>query len=214
MARYRQGLACAALALGLLVRAGAAQAQQPPVRDLEASLGLLPGLVDSREHGAFVELVKAMDAVYPGAIRINVYPMARSIRNLTSGKADFHLPALRDTDVPDSKLIFGVADEIIGTLSNVIYSNVNKPLSRADIDAALARGGPFPYLLEATGGDEAVSYPYQPNNQIVPKGERGREINAIVSECIRKLRASGELERLYFKIHRPYSDWQPAKERW
>jgi polar amino acid transport system substrate-binding protein len=53
---------------------------------------------------------------------------------------------------------------------------------------------------------------YSTNHDIIaiPKGERGREVNAIVSDCIRKLRASGELQRLYSKIHRPYSDWQPA----
>jgi polar amino acid transport system substrate-binding protein len=239
-----------------MLGSGEAFAGEPLPRDLEASLGLLPGLVDSPDSGAFVDLVKAMDAVYPGQIRIQVYPMARSVRNVITGKADFHLPALRDPEVPESDL-FGVADEIIGTLSNVIYSHQKKPITRQEIDDALARGGPFPFRLESAGGEVPVKYPYQPNNQIhlalkkvnagridgfihpqeeadrivmelelrhihralystnddiiaIPRGERGREVNAILSDCIRKLRASGELRRLYSRIHSPYADWQPA----
>jgi polar amino acid transport system substrate-binding protein len=251
----------AAVGLAICLGVSRAPAQTGEHRDLRASLGLLPGLIDSRDEGAFVDLVKAMDRVYPGRILINVYPMARSIRNLTSGEADLHLPALRDANVPESKLMFRIAEEKIGTLSNVIYSNVGKKLTRADIIGAIAKGGKFPYLLEATGGDEAVEYPYRANNQIdlslkmlnagridgfihpqeeadalivalrlgrisrslystnddivaIPKGAHGDEVNRIVSECLRKLRASGELETLYGKIHRPYSDWQPSEMGW
>jgi polar amino acid transport system substrate-binding protein len=249
---------CLALAGG----GALARAQSEPPRELRASLALLPGLVDSAEQGAFVELVKAMDAVYPGRIQIRVYPMARSIQTVIDGEADFHVPILRDPEVPAEQLPYAVADESFGVLANVIYSHVSRKLSRDDIERALARGGEFPYRIEATGGGGlAVRYPHKPNNKIdlalkklnagrldafihpqeeadalieahrlkhihralystnydmivIAKGEAGSAVNALVSACVRQLRDSGELERMYGRVHRPYSDWQPAAMGW
>ena len=43
----------------------------------------------------------------------------------------------------------------------------------------------------------------------VTGGPRGDFVDNILSKCIRQLRNSGELQRLYSRIHRPYDPWQP-----
>lgn len=43
----------------------------------------------------------------------------------------------------------------------------------------------------------------------VTKGPRGDFVDNILSNGIRQLRESGELQRLYSRIHRPYDPWQP-----
>jgi ABC-type uncharacterized transport system involved in gliding motility auxiliary subunit len=68
-------------------------------RDLRASMGLLPGLVDSPTEGAFVDLVRAIDDVYPGHIEIHVFPMTRSLDASASPKPGLAvLPLARTSD--------------------------------------------------------------------------------------------------------------------
>jgi polar amino acid transport system substrate-binding protein len=246
------------LVLGL---PGLAAAQQPAATypDLRASLGLMPRLVDSAEQGAFVELVRALDAVYPGRIEIRALPHSRSIHDVLRGAADFHLPALRDAQVPDAQLPYRLVDEKVGTLASVLYSNVKRPLTERQIAAAIAQGGEFPYLLEAVSKDRGFPHRrvdkikaallrlnlgridgfihpqeeadalivelklkhirrelYSLNDDVllVSKDERGEQVNRLLSESIRELRASGELERLYRKIHGPFVPWQPCEMGW
>lgn len=44
---------------------------------------------------------------------------------------------------------------------------------------------------------------------MIAKGPKGEEVNWLLSDCIKKLRATGRLEQLYRKIHDPYVEWQP-----
>ena len=94
-------------ALGL-VFAGLVAAAQPaaPPRPLVASLARLPGLAEGPDKGAFVEVVKAMAELHPGGIRIELYPFARSFRNMEAGQADFHIPSMRNPEIPADKLSF------------------------------------------------------------------------------------------------------------
>jgi polar amino acid transport system substrate-binding protein len=48
----------------------------------------------------------------------------------------------------------------------------------------------------------------------IPKGERGREIDRIISTALRKLKKSGELQKITQTIHKPYEDWQPYQMNW
>lgn len=43
----------------------------------------------------------------------------------------------------------------------------------------------------------------------IVKGERGQFVDQVLTSGIKKLRRSGELQRLYRKIHKPYNPWQP-----
>jgi polar amino acid transport system substrate-binding protein len=231
-------------------------------RDLEASLAILPGLADTPDQGTFVELVKAMDDVYPGKIRISVYPYARSFNNVISGIADFHIPALRNPSIPDANLGYRYVAEKMGSVHMVLYSRADKILTRQDIMKALEAGGPFPYMIEVSAGAEAnCAFPARPTNNfeqsllkldskridaiwnaqeetdlilkrlkrknihrsywgtfddviVVHKGPRGDEVDQILSELLRKLKASGRLESIHRKAHLPYIDWQPADMNW
>jgi hypothetical protein len=44
---------------------------------------------------------------------------------------------------------------------------------------------------------------------VIPKGDKGKEIDKIISQCLIKLRDSGKLQELHQKVHLPYQDWQP-----
>ncbi|OOF27726.1 ABC transporter substrate-binding protein [Salinivibrio sp. IB872] len=44
---------------------------------------------------------------------------------------------------------------------------------------------------------------------VIPKGEKGQAIDAYLTALITRLRDSGALAREYYKVHRPYVDWQP-----
>lgn len=123
-------------------------------RDLVATLAYIPGLAESQDEGTFVELVKAMDEVYPGKITIGIYPFARSFNNLLNGEADFHLPAMRNPAVDEPKLPYRYVSEIIGKLSMVLLSNIEKPITKQMVLDAIAQGGPFPYKIEVNAGAE------------------------------------------------------------
>ena len=124
-------------------------------KDLTASLAQLPGLADSPDKGAFVDLVKAIDEVYTeGRIKIELYPMARSINNVIEGKKDFHIPMLKSPVIKDvSVLPYHIVSEKMGIVSIVIYSHVDKKLTRRMLDQA-AKGGNFSYKIESAGGME------------------------------------------------------------
>lgn len=66
-----------------------------PVRILNAHLGELPGLINADKTGPFVDLVRAIDELYPEvSIRITIYPLARAMAGVIAGTADFSLPAI------------------------------------------------------------------------------------------------------------------------
>jgi polar amino acid transport system substrate-binding protein len=209
---------------------------------LVASLAQIPGLADSPDKGTVVDIVKAIDDVYPGKIKIELYPFARSINNVIEGKADFHIPILRNPAIPSTKLPYQFVTEAMGYVSIVICSNQDKIITRKMIDDALAKGGQFPYIIEVAAGLEP-NYPFPsigfndldqtilklknkridafmwtpmssaPNKItqspygkfddaiLIPKGPKGDETNQILSDCLKKLRASGRLQELYKKMH-------------
>jgi polar amino acid transport system substrate-binding protein len=232
-------------------------------KDLKASLAQLPGLADTPDKGAFVDIVKAIDDVYTdGKITIELFPFPRSYSNIIQGKADFHMPSLRNPLVDEKKLPYRIVTERMGVVSLVIYSNVNKIITKKMIDDAVAKGGKFPYKIEAGGGmEDLYPFPITASNNleqtmqkinsnridaliwaqeepdlvlkkmklktihrehyqdlddviITTKNPRGEEVNKILSTAIKKLRASGRLQKLYEKTHKPYDNWQPANMGW
>ena len=124
-------------------------------KDLEASLAELPGLADSPDHGTFVELVKAIGDVYTdGKITIRVFPFARSVSNVITGRADFHIPTVRNPMVDQTKLPYGTVTVPMGKVTLVIYSNSANQISKKMLDAAIAGSKNFPYKIEIPGGIE------------------------------------------------------------
>lgn len=232
-------------------------------KDLTASLALLPGVIEGPDKGPFVDLVKAIAGVYTdGKIKIETYPFARSIDNVVKGKADFHIPTVRNRAVTVPSLPYRFTTEKIGSVAFVIYSNSDKPLTKKMLQDAMAQKGKFPYSIEVVPGIEAqFGFPGTPSvdlasslqkvqkkrldalvwaqeeadnalkalkiktirrehwmdyedSIIIAKGSQGDAVDKILSNALKKLRASKQLQPLYAKVHRPYEDWQPAKMDW
>jgi polar amino acid transport system substrate-binding protein len=137
-------------------------------KDLTASLALIPGLIDSPEKGPFVEMIKAIAGAYTGGkIKIETYPFARSVDNVVKGKADFHVPTIRNRAVSEAGLPYRFTTEKIGTVSFVIYSNSEKPITKKMLDDAIAQKGKLPYTIEIPAGIEGVfPFPGNPSNDV------------------------------------------------
>ena len=99
---------------------------------LRISLAQLPlhaykGFLDE-PRGTFVDLVQAMDAVYPeGKLTIKIYPFARSLENVITGRADVHIPLIKAPNFKEEGLPYTFASEIMGGVTFVLYSRADKP---------------------------------------------------------------------------------------
>jgi polar amino acid transport system substrate-binding protein len=123
-------------------------------KDLEASLAYLPTLIESRDKGLFVDLVKAIDEVYTdGSIHIKVYPFFRSVNNVTQGEADFHLPMVRNPILDENKNPYNYASEPMGKVVFVIYSHKDNPITNEMILQGKSLAN-FPYKIETGRGLE------------------------------------------------------------
>ena len=231
-------------------------------RDLKVSMAFLPDILESPDKGMFVDLIKAIDDVYEeGKIERSVYPFPRSIDNVISGKADFHIPMIRNTLVSAEALPYAYSTEKMGDVCFVIYSHLNNPITIEGIQKA-KKIKPFPIKIETIGGFiDYFDFPviesigvenslrkvdakridafvfaqeecdftikkYKLKNIhrelyekfddvfIIPKGNKGKEIDRILSGCIQTMRSSGKLEGLHQKVHLPYQLWQPYEMGW
>lgn len=147
--------------------------------DLTASLPILPGLVESPEKGYYVDLVKAIDGLYTdGNIKIVANPIARAQQLVAANEADFYLPKVITKYTDTSKMPYHVITKPIGHSAFVLYSNVNKKLTKEDLDKAMDKGGEFQYKLESTPGlKESFKYPYSVSNSVeesIKKVDSGR----------------------------------------
>jgi polar amino acid transport system substrate-binding protein len=123
-------------------------------RDLNVSLAFLPKILESPERGVFVDLVRAIDEEYSGGhFNIIVTPMARSIYNVINGKADFHIPMIRNTVIPADQLPYRFSTERLGKVVIVIYSHKDNPITAGMVKSAINKK-PFPYKLEIGRGLE------------------------------------------------------------
>jgi len=136
--------------------------------DLKASLALLPGIAESADKGAYVDLVKVIDEVYTeGSIVIEVNPIKRAQEILINGQADFYLPKIKTQYTDISALPYKILEKKIGQIAFVLYSNVNKKLTKKELDDALAKGGDFPFKLESSPSlKDSFKYPYTVSNSV------------------------------------------------
>lgn len=128
--------------------------QNAPAQDfplLKSSLAYLPNILESPEKGVFVDLIREIDKEYPGEIEIKVFPFARSLNNIVMGKADFHMPMIRNKLVSDDSLPYRYVSEIMGHVVFVIYSNKANPITLDKIQTA-QKCEAFPYRIETMRG--------------------------------------------------------------
>jgi len=137
-------------------------------KDLTASLASIPGLIDSPEKGPFVDVIKLIGGAHTGGkIKIEVYPFARSVDNVIKGKSDFHVPTIRNRAISEANLPYRFTTEKIGTVSFVIYSNKEKPITKKMSADAVAQNGKFPYTIEVPAGLEGIfGFPVLSSNDV------------------------------------------------
>ncbi len=122
--------------------------------DLKASMAQLPVLIEDENTGAFVDLVRALDEVYTeGKIIREVYPFKRSLDNVIKGKADFHIPLIKNPLIPEDKLPFRYSSLPTGPVAFVIYSHKDSPLTKEDIAKAGGKNSTdFSYKIHTVPG--------------------------------------------------------------
>ncbi len=136
-------------------------------KDLTVSIALLPNISESPEKGVFIDLIKAMNEAYPeGTFNIGIYPFNRSIDNVVAGKADFHIPMLRNPNIPEEKLPFRYASVSMGKVCFVIYSHKDNPITKEMVEKAKSTN-PFPYKVEIYRGlEDFFTFPVQGESSI------------------------------------------------
>jgi len=177
-------------------------------RDMVVSVAYLPNISESPDKGVFIDLIKAMGETYTeGTFKISVFPFNRSIDNVVNGKADFHIPMLRNPNIPEEKLPFRYASVSMGKVYFVIYSHKDKPITKEMLEKAKSVN-PFPYkIVMLRGLENFSSFPVEASEssleqmmQMVDK----KRIDAVVHA---QEEADFVLEQLKLKdIHRDFYD--------
>jgi len=123
-------------------------------RDINASLSYLPKVLESPEEGVFIDLLKAIDNVYTeGKINVKIYPSIRAVMTVINEKADFMMPMLKNTVVPEEKLPYRYVTEPMGKVVMVIYSHKDSPITRVMIEK-VKKKEMFPYRIDVIRGIE------------------------------------------------------------
>ena len=100
---------------------------QAQAKDLKASMPFpLAPLVESKDKGILIDLLKAMAEEYKGGkLTWELYPFKRSMENVETGKADFHMPQLVNPKLGPDKLPFRFSSEKIFKVVFALYTNKN-----------------------------------------------------------------------------------------
>ncbi len=225
---------------------------QAQARDLKVSLPLLPPMVESKDKGVLVDLLKAMAEEYKdGKITWDVFPFARSIDNVEKGRADFHMPLIKPKN--PGKLQFQFSSEpIYKVLFIMVTNNNNKDINpnnlskfkvetdqgnKGVLDAEIQNitGSPSiesslqkldmgridAWIFSMGATDKAIKklalknlkrweYGKFDSNAVLPLGEKGKEVDRILSELIKKLKASGKYQKILGPmLDQKFDPWQP-----
>ena len=98
-------------------------------QDYKASLAKMPVYSESTEKGVLVDLVKAIATESGKKINLVVEPFARSLNNIISGKADFHMPLIAIPDIDMSTLDYDYSTETIFHVNFVLYTKKGSNIS-------------------------------------------------------------------------------------
>jgi polar amino acid transport system substrate-binding protein len=225
---------------------------QAQARDLKANVPYpLAPLVDSKDKGILIDLLKAMAEEYKeGKITWELYPFARSMENVEKGRADFHMPQLVNPKISPEKLPFQFSSEIIFKVIFALYTNKNnkeinpnnmskykietdlgtmdffdfKPIGSPDIESSLKKvdmGRIDGWLMAMPESDLALKklglknikrweYAKYDVRIVLTKGPKGKEVDAILTDLIGKLKANGKYQKIMAPImDQKFDPWQP-----
>lgn len=228
-------------------------------RDLVACIGIIPPHSmmgkDGVPTGGFVDVVRAIDDVYKeGRITIQLYPIARAINMVKSGKADLFIPYIPPPHLEKAELDYTFASEPLVQVAFVLYSRADGPefpmdhlgVYKIETLRGAAEHFPFPigeidsfrqgllkvissrsdgFIVEQEAADKYIRehklknirrtlYAVWNSSIVIPKGERGKELDLIISTALGQLKQSGTLQKITQTIHKPYEDWQPYLMDW
>jgi polar amino acid transport system substrate-binding protein len=99
--------------------------------EMTASLAKMPVYAESLDKGVLVDLVRAIAKESGEAINIKIVPFARSMNNVITGKADFHMPLIKATNIDESKLEYDHSTVTIFHVNFILYTNKNKTVDRS-----------------------------------------------------------------------------------
>ncbi|MBT4286549.1 MAG: transporter substrate-binding domain-containing protein [Deltaproteobacteria bacterium] len=212
-----------------------------------ASFAKMPVYAESVDKGILIDLVKAIARVEGVKIDRKVTAFARSMHNVKTGKADFHLPLIQLPGQNSAKLEYDHSSETIFHVNFVLYTNKKKNitlqnLEQFSIETDRAHTNYFDFKINASSCIECslkkiaidridgfifadfASDPFVKKNKldlkrqlyhrfdvkiILPQGGNGGEVDQFLTSAIKKLRASGEYEKIMSKLDSPYDNWQP-----
>ncbi len=117
----------------LLLYFGLSVAQITYGHDLIVNVGELNPAHTENLENIYVDVVKAAGKYYKeGNITIRTRPFSRSVREVSQGSADLHLPLICPRDRTPSQH-FQYGKELIHTILFAIYSHKNNPITREDL---------------------------------------------------------------------------------
>ncbi|SDU45938.1 transporter substrate-binding domain-containing protein [Desulfobacula phenolica] len=115
---------CLFLTIFILTTAVSAYAQ-----DYKATLAKMPIYAESAEKGVLVDLVKAIESQSGEKINLVIEPFARSLHNVVSGKADFHMPLIAIPGIDMTTLDYDYSTETIFHVNFVLYTKKGSNIS-------------------------------------------------------------------------------------
>jgi len=142
------------LTLAVLISSVLVFTQASSADALKASLATMPlsAEVDSNGNfkGAYVDLIHAIDRLTGTSTHIVVTPFKRSIRNLVTGDADYHIPFIEPPNTDRSKLPYAFSTETLFQVAFVLYTNKERTLdtnnlAKYKIATELAHVSFFPF---------------------------------------------------------------------
>lgn len=132
--------------------------------NLGDSKDLVAGITDTPDKSVFVDIVKAIDEVYTaGTIKIIFCQSIDSWENVEYEKVDFHIPQIMNPNVLFERRPIRYTTENIGKMAIVIYSNIEKPITKKMLDVAqknVYKEIPFPYKIETDYELGSFEVPY------------------------------------------------------
>ena len=225
---------------------------QAQARDLKVSVPCpLSPLVDSKDKGILIDLLKAMGEEYKGGkITWDVFPFPRSLENVEKGRADFHMPYI--TPHNPQKIRFQYSSEVIFKVIIALYTNKNnkeinpKNLTKykietdegvkyifeseipsivgsPSIESSLQKvdiGRIDAWLMAMPESDMALKklglknikrweYGKYDVKAVLPLGDKGKEVDKILTDLIGKLKANGKYQKIMGPIlDQKFENWQ------
>ncbi len=218
----------------------------------EASLANMPlsAVLDDEGSmtGAYVDLIIAIDKLAGTQTKINIYPFNRSLHNLVTGQANYHIPLIEIPNKSNDDLPYAFSTETLFEVAFVLYSNKEKPLDIRNLekyqlatDSAHVDFFPFkitgisclscgikmvnaghldgfifaqneidPFIRELKLSNiHRQLYRYFNVKIVIPKGDKGKQIDTFFTKYIGELRETGKYDKLLSPVLFPYQSWQP-----